>query len=63
MAREVFAQMLDEIRAAFHPTPEEGATRETRAGKCAACGAAYQLTGDARASCAYCGSHLSWFLL
>lgn len=30
---KMFAQMLDEIRAALHPTPGEGATRGPRAGK------------------------------
>lgn len=57
---KVFAQMLDEIRAAFHPTPEAGVTHAPRAGKCASCGASYRVMGGSVfASCAYCGSHLS----
>lgn len=55
----LFTQMLDEIRAAIHPTPQEGATQKSRAGKCASCGASYRLSGNAHANCAYCGSHLS----
>jgi hypothetical protein len=55
---KAFAAMLEEIRAMFHPSEQERAAHQPRAGKCASCGASYRVAGSASASCAYCGSHL-----
>ena len=51
-----FAEMLDEIRRAFHPTETEFQAHKPRAGKCATCGAPFRLT-RLYANCSYCGSH------
>jgi len=51
-----FAEMLDEIRRAFHPTETEFRTHKPRAGKCASCGAPFRLT-QLYANCSYCGSY------
>ena len=51
-----FAEMLDEIRRAFHPTETEFRTHKPRAGKCATCGAPFRLI-QLYSNCSYCGSH------
>ncbi len=51
-----FAEMLDEIRRAFHPTETEFRTHKPRAGKCATCGAPFRLI-QLYANCSYCGSY------
>lgn len=57
---EVFAEMLDEIRQLFHPSAQEVAAKQPRAGKCASCGAAYKILPNHLApTCAYCGSSIA----